>query len=237
MQRIRTPASAHQSPQLVLQVFKAWNQIVIDTEATAVVERQAKGLSAVEEKRLHKTPNQAMRRQVSGQGPSRYCSFTIPHPPYQTNSTYFFAVPPLGDLAPWPIAGGPGLWKAADALRSLLTDLCMQVRAHAHTSADQTVVVRDIKKGCCLAKDSSNGVAKNAVFHNPRRERYRKRSMKGKSWFALASSLFRRTLTNTHMYIPFYVYTYTLSYIYMGARENRGHVTGPPPTAVTYPVT
>lgn len=28
-----------------------------------------------------------------------YCSFTIPHPPYQTNSTYFFAVPPLGDLA------------------------------------------------------------------------------------------------------------------------------------------
>ena len=32
----------------------------------------------------------------------RYCSFTIPHPPYQTNSTYF-AVPPLGDLVPWRV--------------------------------------------------------------------------------------------------------------------------------------
>ena len=87
----RSPRLRHSRD--VLSTAASWALPLHD--ASVLVPRQPSGGSTSQKK--------SFSRLGAGRESLRYCSFTIPHPPYQTNSTYFFAVPPLGDLVPWRV--------------------------------------------------------------------------------------------------------------------------------------
>ena len=93
----RSPRLRHSRD--VLSTAASWALPLHD--ASVLAARQRSGGSTSQKKRFSRSVCHVGLG--AGRELLRYCSFTIPHPPYQTNSTYFFAVPPLGDLVPWRV--------------------------------------------------------------------------------------------------------------------------------------